>query len=761
MKTILTTIIIFLGSLNLMAQNGTIKGTVKTSDGEPAEFVTISLQGTTKGVTVNQKGQYTISNITPGTYKLVASFVGLATQTRDITVGMGDNLTEDFTLREDNQKLQEIVVSSGTINKFTLKQSQDVAKLPLKNLENPQIYSVVTNELMQEQLTTNISQALSNVPGAVPSKDPAGGTSITLRGFTAEVGARNGVQFLASGRSGVDPINVDHFEVLKGPSAVLYGNTVSSYGGAINMVTKKPFETFKGEASYSVGSFGLNRFTVDINTPLNASKTLLLRTNAAVNREKSFLNAGHNNTITFAPSLTYKATNKLTFQLDVEAYKEDLTRTPYLVPLPSIKSISEVPLPYKTSLYGDDLNAVTNTFRTYFQVKYQINDQWYSQTNVSVNRERVDHSYQYYPTFLSATIVDRDVALFGPITTVNADVQHNLHGDFNFGKIRNRFVWGLDYIHTKVDFAYNFATVDTIDISKPYNIVTKSMADLALQSNQAGSYPSRINQYATYVSDLVNLTDNLMVLLSGRLDRYQSQGEGGYGQTSVTPKFGLIYQPVKDRVSIFGNYMSGFTNNGPIIQPGGATFIPKPEFGRQFEGGVKLDVIHDLVSASLSYYQINVDNSIRYDNANVAFQDGKQKSQGYEASLTSNPLKGLNILAGYVYNKNQYIRSASGEGKDISGTPRNVANIWASYKLQWGLGIGAGSNYVQKSYYDTDNTIIIPSFVLFNASVFYDQPKWRVGVAGNNLGNKQYWSPSFTANPQVLRQIIAKFTFKF
>ncbi|PTQ98180.1 iron complex outermembrane receptor protein [Mucilaginibacter yixingensis] len=760
-----TLLLLFLTTF-AFAQNGSIKGRVETSDGKPAEFVNISLQGTTKGATVSKNGHYSINNIAPGTYTLVASFTGLGTQNRQVTVTSGNTSTENFTLTESNQRLQEVVVSSGKVNKFTRKGSQDVAKLPLSNLENPQIYSVVTSDVMKEQQVVNISQALANVPGAVPSKDPAGGTSITLRGFTAEVAARNGVQFIGAGRSGVDPVNIDHFEVLKGPSAVLFGNVVSSYGGAINMVTKKPFDTFKGEVNYSMGTFGLSRATVDINTPLNADKTVLLRTNAAVNREQSFLTTGHNNTTTFAPSLTFKASDKLTLQFDVEAYKEDLTKTPYLVfNALNVKNINQIPLDYKSVLYNDDLNAVASTLRTYFQANYKFNEHWYSQTNISVNNERVEHSYQYYPTFTDATHIDRSIALYGPITTINSDIQHNLHGDFNIGGLRNRFVWGLDYTHTRTDFTYDFADVDLIDITKPYTPVTKPIADAALQASTPGMFLNNVNQYATYASDLVNLTDNLMVLLSARVDRYQLQGTDGYSQTSVTPKFGLIYQPIKDRISLFGNYMSGFTNNGPAVQPDGTTVVLKPEFARQLEGGVKLDVVHGLVSASLSYYQINIDNSVRYEN-NFALQDGTQKSQGVEASVTANPAPGLNLLAGYVYNKNQYTRAASGVGKDVTGTPRNVANVWASYKFQPGnpladVGFGAGANYSEKSYYDLNNTIVIPSFVLFNASVFYDQAKWRFGISGSNLGNKRYYSPSFTANPQQLRQLIASITFKF
>lgn len=754
-------------SVHAQQPGAVLTGNVNTADGKPAEFVNITLQGTPKGTTVDAKGHYRLNNIVPGTYTLSASLTGLVTQTRQVTFAAGEKQTVDFVLTENNQQLQEVVVSAGKVNRYARQGSEDVAKLPLKDLENPQAYSVVTGELMKDQQTINISQALSNVAGAVPSKDPAGGTSITLRGFTAEVGARNGIPFIASGRSAVDPVNVDHFEVLKGPSAVLYGNVISSYGGAINMVTKKPLDYFKGEVNYSMGSWGLNRVTVDVNTPLNADKTLLLRTNAAVNQEESYLASGHSNTLTLAPSLVYKANDRLTLSMDIEAYKEDVTRTPYLVfSALDIDKVSKIPLDYRSVLYNDDLNAVTSTFRTYFDAKYELDEHWTSQTDISVVSENVDHSYQYYPTFLDPIHIQREIALFGPVSTYTTDIQHNLRGDVRIGGVRNRVVWGLDYYHFKYALTYTSAVADTIDLSKAYVPLTRPEADRALQQVASSLYPIETDQYATYVSDLVNVTQTLMVMVGGRLDHYRQIGAGAYDQTSVTPKLGLIFQPVKDRLSLFGNYMSGFTNNGPVVQPNGEVLVLKPEFARQWEGGVKLELLRHRLSATMSYYSIGIDNSVHYTDSNYAVQDGTQKSSGVEFELNASPAPGLSLTAGYAYNKNQYTRAATGVGEDLPGTPRNVANAWASYKFQpetalHDLGFGAGVNYSQRSYYDLDNTIVIPAFTLVNASVFYDRPKWRLGVSANNLTNKKYWSPSFTANPQPLRQVIGSVTVKF
>ncbi|MCY0726127.1 hypothetical protein OVW19_30780, partial [Klebsiella pneumoniae] len=77
-------------------------------------------------------------------------------------------------------------------------------------------------------------------------------------------------------------------EVLKGPSATLFGNAVSSYGGLINVVTKKPYVGTGGELSFTTGSFGLNQVTGDFNTALSKEKGIYFRLNTSYATERSF-----------------------------------------------------------------------------------------------------------------------------------------------------------------------------------------------------------------------------------------------------------------------------------------------------------------------------------------------------------------------------------------------------------------------------------------------------------------------------------------
>lgn len=72
----------------------------------------------------------------------------------------------------------------------------------------------------------------------------------------------------------------------------MFGSSLVSFGGLFNRVTKKPYSSFGGNVGYIAGGFGLNRLFVDINTPLNKDRTMLLRTNAVAYHEGNFQDAG-------------------------------------------------------------------------------------------------------------------------------------------------------------------------------------------------------------------------------------------------------------------------------------------------------------------------------------------------------------------------------------------------------------------------------------------------------------------------------------
>ncbi|WP_426485942.1 TonB-dependent siderophore receptor [Flavobacterium sp. 2] len=745
--------------------HGKIKGTITTSDGDAAAGVNIILKNSKYGTTTNDDGTFEFNRVKAGNYTLQISLTGYETSESQVVVTENETNNLNLQLKVSNKELQEVVVSSK--KSIVSKKTDYVARMPLKNLENPQVYSVIHKELLQEQVAVDIRSAVQNSPGVVSISYPSGGVGVIFRGFSTGVNARNGME-TASGRSSVDLGNVERIEIMKGPSGTLFGSSVSSFGGVVNLVTKKPFETTAAEISYTAGSYNLNRLTADVNTPLNKDKTVLFRINMAVNREKSFLNYGFNNTLLFAPSLIYKASEKLTFNFDAELYNVNNTRRTYntYATTSGITNPTDLKIDYRTSMFHDDNDAKSSATKVFAQAEYEISENWKSTTVFSFVGEDVERSYQSYAVWSSPTQVARRVGLWGPIYNNYTNIQENINGKFNTGSIKHKFLTGVNYRLYSSNFSGGTTfTLDNIDVTTNFAPIRRKAVDAGLVLTASPVADQKT--FSVYTCDVVNFTDRLSAMLSLRLDNFERAKVGtteGFSQTALSPKLGLVYELVKDQVSVFGNYMNGFQNVQPVTQPNATQLVLDPIYAVQYEGGIKAEAFHKKLTGSVSYYNITIDNATRVDATGYTIQDGKQVSKGFDFELIANPINGFNIVAGYGYNDNRIVKAsvAAIEGNKATGSPENVVNFWTSYTFQnklKGLGIGAGANYVDKNYFTAENTFYMPSYTTYNASVYYDHSTWRVGLKFNNISNEKYWD--FWGTSQAPTNILANLILKF
>jgi len=792
------------------SNTGSIRGTIKTSDGQPAEFVNVGLQGTNKGVASNKNGVFEIKNIEPGTYTLRIFFVGLESREQNVEVKAGEiTRLDEIILNENATQLQEVVVRSGTA-RFMNKESEIVAKMPLKYIENPQVYSTVSAELLKQQGVTNYDDAMRNVPGISRTWESTGragdGASyFALRGFEAQTVLYNGLPGITNGN--LDPANIEEIQVIKGPSGTLFGGSFYAYGGMINTVTKKPYHTFGGEVAFNAGSFGLNRITADINTPLSKTEKIALRINTAFHNEGSFQDAGFKKSYFVAPSLLYQVNDKLTFNFMAEILEEERAVAPVFFhsnrvdPL-SFKTVKDVNLKYDLSFTSNDLSIRNPRFNMQGQMVYKLTDKWTSQTVLSRATAKSDGYYGYIWGNLPND--NRFAQWFTKEQyTVNTnDIQQNFNGDFKLGNMRNRMVVGLDYLtRNTVNNASGYALAryvtpqGEVSFTDPETgkaiaetVLTKASVDNLLGSSGINSWQTltQSNTFSMYASDVLNITPRLSAMLSLRADYFDTKADkttpdDDFSQWALSPKLGLVYQPVLDKISVFANFMDGFTNVAPatVSDPDGSnprvkTF--KPEHSTQWEFGVKTNLISDKLYATVSYYDIKVKNRVTADptNINNQLQGGEVGSKGFEIDITASPVLGLNLVAGYSHNEtkvtkgepdNFYLqtgRAPGGQG------PQDMANFWANYKFKPqspnGFGIGLGLNYAGE-YKVVDNSVTgvfaLPSYTLLNGSIFYSAPKFRVGLNVNNLTNTEYYIGYWSINPQKPRNAVASFVYKF
>lgn len=644
--------------------------------------------------------------------------------------------------------------------------------MPLKNIENPQIYTVVPKEIIKNQLLLSNREIVNNSVGVVAFNNPTGAVTAWIRGFETRNAIRNGMatQFRAES----DPINIERIEVVKGPSGTLYGagnSQAVSFGGLINKVTKIPHQENSAEVGVYTGSYDLMRITADVNRALNKEKTALFRVNTAYNYQHSFQDIGNYRNITFSPSFLYKVSEKFEILAETEFASVNNTQMPY----PNLgggffKNFKDIPIAYDKYIGGDDVGSKSNIANLFVKATYKLSDKWTSTTNINSSTGFVDYSYQLYPRWTSNHEIERNVGLYSARKLSFIQFQQNFNGEFNLGKIKNRVLLGVDYTKNNAELNFQWAKYDDIDINKDFKPIIKAKIDGILGAGNANHWNSTEHTRGVYVSDVINFTDNLTVLLSGRFDSYKYEPsvdasvkqDNGFEQNFFSPKVGLVYQLFKDKVSVFGNYMNGFINQGPVTQPNGEKFVVKPKKAYQTELGIKTQLINKKLFTTLSFYQIDVNDATWTDKDNFTKQGGKQRSKGFEFEVIAQ-LNNFSVIGGIAYNENKFIEGQESlVGKMKQGAPKNIYNLWVDYKFDEGflnnIRIGAGLNSVSKVFWDTQNTITMPGYTVVNQSISYEKPNWTLSFKANNLMNAHYWNSD--AQPQMPRNFAVSLLFK-
>jgi iron complex outermembrane receptor protein len=180
-------VMLFITSISIHAQNArsTVSGTVVSPDKISLENVSVSIEGTHYGALSDENGKFRFSGPI-GQYMLVVSSLDHKSYKSAVNLKRGEN-TFNIVLTEKAHELTEVVVEAA-VNRFSNKESEYIARLPLKNLENPQVYSVIGKDLIKEQIIVNFDDALKNSSGidklwSSTGRGGDGAAYFTIRGF--------------------------------------------------------------------------------------------------------------------------------------------------------------------------------------------------------------------------------------------------------------------------------------------------------------------------------------------------------------------------------------------------------------------------------------------------------------------------------------------------------------------------------------------------------------------------------------------------
>lgn len=257
----------FLVITSLSFAQSSLKGII-TADGLPLQQANIVLIKANKTIISDKNGDYSIKNIAPGNYEIVASYTGFRPESRNITLIDSTELVVDFNLKE-NKYLNEVVIT-GTMK-------------PVSRLESPVPVEVYKPIFFKKNPTANIFEALQNVNGVRPQLNcnVCNTGDIHINGLEGPytLVLIDGMPIVSGlstvyGLSGIPNSLLERIEIVKGPASSLYGS--EAVGGLINIITKNP----KNAPLFSADAFTTDwgELNVDLGFTANIGKAATVLT---------------------------------------------------------------------------------------------------------------------------------------------------------------------------------------------------------------------------------------------------------------------------------------------------------------------------------------------------------------------------------------------------------------------------------------------------------------------------------------------------
>lgn len=170
------TVLLFFSFIIGFAQNGSIAGKVldKEVNNEPLPFSNISIKGTTKGTTSDLDGLYQITEVAPGTYTLVVSFVGYETKEIPNIIVTADKVTTVDVILAANAAALDAIVITGTARKVS-----EAATL-LEQKKSKDIKQIIGAEELARKGVSDAAGAVTKISGVSKQE---GSSNVYVRGL--------------------------------------------------------------------------------------------------------------------------------------------------------------------------------------------------------------------------------------------------------------------------------------------------------------------------------------------------------------------------------------------------------------------------------------------------------------------------------------------------------------------------------------------------------------------------------------------------
>ncbi|WP_448664106.1 TonB-dependent siderophore receptor [Sphingomonas sp. CJ20] len=649
------------------------------------------------------------------------------------------------------------IVVIGQRERYAAPDSAAATRTDTPIINVPQSVQVVTRALIDEQDRRTLGEALVNVSGVTPTRiDEVLFIPPIVRGFPAEV-YLDGLPIFAGNQQGYDPnglVGVERIDVIKGPTATLYGGGLGTpLGGIINLETGRPGDKAGGYVAMRAGSFSTWNPSADINVPLTSG--IFARVAGEYQSNRSWIDKVKGERWSIQPSLA--------FQIDPDT---DLLLQGQFNHRSNLEYSG---LPADAALAGTlDRNAFPGSPIGQPQTE---NDNRMGQATIHhafSDRLKLTVSGRYYtgdvdergsfvypglaPTGTASPLYD----VF-PITMITrtreATVDANLAAKVDMLGGDHTLLVGANYDWTSFYSGMGLFVSDspsgTIDLSDPdYDLRYTPQTPVNSWTDD------RFETFAVYLQDQasygrLHLTGGLRLTSLKFIENSNFGVANDKTYTHVSPRFGATFDVVPG-LALFAGYATAFRAPFGFI----GLAAPEPETSSNIEGGVKLALPKTGLSGTVALFRQTHDNVAVSDPANVGFyiQSGRQRARGVEVDLVWEPSPAFSLLANYAYTDTRDDGAAPGDR--LARVPESSGRLAARYRLLHGpakgLSFGAGVTAFTSRQLTLPNTIAVPGYAAIDAQASYDIGRFTLGVSAVNLGGRRAWDPySYMGYPVV------------
>lgn len=645
----------------------------------------------------------------------------------------------------------------------------------------PQTVTIVTQQTLRDQNLTTLDQAMARTPGIVAQTGSYGFPQFFSRGFIInnyQVDQLS-TSFTSGFRPDFDMAIFDRLEVLRGSEALFSG--AGEPGGVINLVRKRPTDTFQAQGALSYGSWNNIRGEADIGGPLTPDGRLRGRVVGVLQDQEFF----------YSPSDERRGVAYGIFEYDLTpstllsggASYQRQNGVAWQGGLPTYEDGSFLDIPRDVALTTDWTNRKQTIKEVFGSIEHAVNADW----TVKLSGMQQDFDFDYLNLGVSGPVDPETGAFMSTFNGSERDANTSKAVDLNLtGKFR---AWGLEHgLVLGADWRESYGQQLRYLVDPrvwPGELTIDDFPNPGLPKPHVGrldyGWPEwGAKQEGVYARLDLAATDRIGVTLGGRYgnyhhtETYEVYDENGRvterevigfeddgifvpyaGVTyALTPDW-TLYASVADTYVPQANYLSGPPDDMKPLEP---------ITGRTWEAGAKGLLMGGALNATVSLYRIERDGEAvedsRYDpsyadgDSCCYVAQGEVVSQGVELELAGEIRPGWQVFGGYTYNSNE---NKTEDAVYSEFTPRHLVKLWTSYVPQayarWTIGGGVTAMSSQSNsglawIYDAETgwsqepfSIAQGGYAVWDAFVQYRIAEdWDLALNVNNVFDRIYYA---------------------